>query len=54
MDLQPQKRIYYDQPGKKHQSKSNSKQKSEWLIILPFQFVILGSLKNDVYKTFGV
>ena len=51
MDLQPQKRIYYDQPGKKYQSKSNSKRKSEWLIV---QFVILGSLKNDVYKTFGV
>ena len=36
-----------------HQSESNNKQMFEWLIISLFQFVILGSVKNDVCKTFG-
>ena len=25
----------------------------EWFIVLPFQFAIFGSAKNDVYKTFA-
>ena len=34
-----------------HQNKSNRKQKFEWLFVSSFQFVIFGSVKNQVYRT---
>ena len=33
------------------QSKSRSKYMFEWLIVSSLQFLILDSVKNDIYKT---
>ena len=32
---------------------SNCKSMFEWLIVLSYHFIVFGSVKNDVYKTFG-